>query len=367
MIESTPKPTEMAKPSHEIAATNEINETETKEKDTYGFEGAKHELIERYQPQFLAKGGEHIVYEIPRYPNVVIKADMAMTRQIINWNVRHDLPIDTLSEVLNRGVQEYLSAEQKRYAQLKKYFGHEHVPAQRKFVVKVPITEKILTALYEGDPPPVQGHEVQAIVTMQKRAEEVKDPQRLTLVTGYAEEDPALNPEQYQKMTEHLVFGKNPEQKIEKDALLGLQNNKHLKKLLQTAEKDQNLAETLKEIITKCIAYSEATGETLDLAGKDNLVLAPEQGKWNYKLIDALYPGQATTAEKTKIALLNIGLGQTISGTEQNILLNTFNYIRAVNGLAEHFGLEKRINIVPEAMEKDSAGNTDWLSVVGRP
>ena len=43
-------------------------------------------------------------------------------------------------------------------------------------------------------------------------------------------------------------------------------------------------------------------------------------------------------------------MGNEIDNYEKNVLLNVFNFVRTVNGLAEQIGIQKRITIVPEGM-----------------
>ncbi len=67
--------------------------------------------------------------------------------------------------------------------------------------------------------------------------------------------------------------------------------------------------------------------------------------------------------EETKIVLLKLSVGSEIDGGERNILMNTFNYVRTINGLAEQLGLEERINIVPEGMRREVI---DFFKVINK-
>jgi len=59
-----------------------------------------HDLIRRYRPKFLAKGGERFVYEIPDHPEVVAKVDMRVMRSTIEWNLAHNEAPDACSREL---------------------------------------------------------------------------------------------------------------------------------------------------------------------------------------------------------------------------------------------------------------------------
>lgn len=350
-IPNMPEPKKVEAPK-EILADQKSTDEDGDEKDTYELSGVEHELTSKYQPKFLAKGGEHIIYEIPEHPDVVVKVATEPLKKIIDWNVEHDQSMNALSPEIETRAREYIKQEIERYQQLKKYFGRDHVLGQRKFLIKLPITENILDAIYEGSPP-ATGNEVWGVAMVQRRAEELSDPERQTLVAGYSEKE-AIQPEVYNKATDHLVLGKNPEQKISEEQLLEVQPNDHLKSLLERAENDESLKESLKDLVEKSITYTEKTGEVLDLAGSYNVTFSKKDGKWTYRLIDALYPGEKKMVEKTKIALLKLSLGTEIGEGEQNILMNAFNFVRTINGLAEQLGVQKRINIVPDGMTQEA-------------
>jgi len=312
-------------------------EISVEQKANYEIDQVEHDLVSRYQPKFLAKGGEHIVYEVPEHPDIVVKVSTGPLKKVIDWNAEHGQPIDSLPAELESRAREYLKEETARYQLLKKYFGADHVPSQKEFLVKVPITQEILNALYEGSPPATT-NEAWSVVMVQKRVEALND-----------------------QTTEHFVFGKNAEEKIEKEKFLEIQSHNDLKALLEKSEGDENLRESLKELLEKIITYTEETGEIFDLAGQDNIVLSQKDGKWTYSLVDTRYPGESKMVEKAKIALLKLSVGSEIDEHEKNVLLNIFNFVRTVNGLAEQMGTQKRINIVPEGMTQEQL---DFLKII---
>ncbi len=349
-----PKP-----PTPKIEQAETPQEISAEQKVDYELDKVEHELVSKYQPKFLAKGGEHIVYEVPGHPDIVVKVSTGPLKKVIDWNSEHGQPINSLPAELEPRTREYLKEEVARYQQLKKYFGADHVPSQKEFLAQIPITENILNALYEGNPPATT-NEVWSVVMVQKRVEALNDPNRLAIVAGYAENS-EVSEDLYRQATEHFVLGKNPEEKIEKDKFLEIQSHNDLKALLEKSEGDENLRESLKELIEKIITYTEETGEIFDLAGQDNIVLFQKNGKWTYSLVDTRYPGESKMVEKVKIALLKLSVGSEVDEHEKNVLLNIFNFVRTVNGLAEQMGARKRINIVPEGMKQ---GAIDFLQII---
>ncbi len=156
-------------------------------KDEFELQGIENELVKKYQPKFLDEGGEHIVYEIPDHPDIVVKVATESLKRIIDWNVDHGHPMDFFSSELKSSANEDLRKDVERYQQLKKYFGSDHVLNQRKFLVKIPVTEGILNRLYDGKTP-VTGNEAWGTVMVQKRAEELNNPEHLIITTGYSEQ-----------------------------------------------------------------------------------------------------------------------------------------------------------------------------------
>ncbi len=325
----------------------------------YEIDQVEHDLVSRYRPKFLAKGGEHIVYEVPEHPDIVVKVSTDPLKKIIDWNAEHGRPVDSLPAELEPRIREYLKSETARYQLLKKYFGADHVPSKKEFLVKVPVTQEVLNALYEGNPPAAT-KEAWSVVMVQKRIEALNDPNRLAVVAGYAENN-EVPKDLYDKATEHFVFGKNPEEKIEKEKFFEIQSHDDLKALLARSESDESLRESLQELIEKAITYTEETGEIFDLAGQDNIVFSQKDGRWTYSLVDALYPGESKAVEKAKIALLKLSAGSEIDEHEKNLLLNVFNFVRTINGLAELMGVQKRISIVPEGMTQE---RLDFLKII---
>lgn len=325
----------------------------------YEFGNIEPGLVSKYRPKFLAKGGEHIIYELPEHPDVVVKVRATSIKKILEWNVGHGQPLDSLPAEIEPRAREYLKEEAERYQQLKKYFGSDHVPSQKEFLVKVPITENILREIYEGNPPATT-NEVWSIVMVQKRVDALNDPNRLAIVAGYAEQG-EVSEDIYKQATEHFIFSKNPDQKMDKRQFLQVQSHNDLRNLLEKADGDENLKKDLKDLIEQMVVYTQETGEIFDLAGQDNIILFQKDGKWSFSLVDTRYPGESNMVEKARAVLSKLSEGSELNEHEKNILLNTFNFVRTVNGLAEQVGVENRIKIIPEQM---ALHDMDFLSIL---
>jgi hypothetical protein len=275
-----------------------------------------------------------------------------------------EVPLDLIEEANER--------ENTRVLQMKTYFGNGHVPNQTRHYRKVPVSREIIDQLYDryergrDIPDSVRSFtdvEVKSIVTIQERVEELGDEDRLSVTSGYAERSRFAGREDfkqaYDRTTDTAVLGK--EDQIDSEELKKVQSG--MRELLDKAERDPRLRESLKEFVTRAIAYSGETGESLDLAGDDNIIFSEkDSGEWNYVLVDALYPSapppedkmEQTKAILAKLDGYNEGDLNPLGPQEQNILMNIVNYVRTINGLANYLGIDERINITPERVDIDS-------------
>ena len=321
----------------------EINETL---EAVFDLEGVEHETVEKYRPQFLDKGGEQIVYEVPDHPDIVAKVNVESLKGIIDWNIHHGKAPNSFSEEIKQRAEKILREEMRRCQELRTYFGSEHIPKQKQYLIQVPLTPEILDELYDNNPP-IMTDAAWSITTIQERIDEIRDPSRLALVGGYTEkiQQPLEN---YSRVTEHLVFGKDLEEKLTRDEFLQIQGNEDLKNLLEKSAGDLQLKTVLQELIEKIILYTNNTGEILDLAGHDNIIMYLKDDAWSYTLVDAKYPGNNAIIESLKLSLEKLMNGPEIEEHDENILLNAFNYIRTVNGIAEQLDSKARIHVTPD-------------------
>jgi hypothetical protein len=307
----------------------------------FALDDVKHEIAAKYKPKFLAKGGEQIVYEIPDHPDVVAKVNVESLKAVIDWNIHHGETPDSFSEEIRERAEKILDNEVRRYVELKQHFGSEHIPTQKQYLIQIPVTPEILNRLYDNKPPIITDA-VWSITTIQKRVEELNDSTRLALVSGYAEKTERPSDE-YHHVTEHLVFGKNPEEKLTLNQFLEIQGNDNLRGLMKKSESDMHLRDVLCELIEKIISYTEKTAEILDIAGDDNIIFFQKDNKWSYMLVDAKYPGNDDIMNGLKLNLDKLTYEIEVEEFGENILLNAFNYIRTINGIAEQLGIKARI------------------------
>lgn len=328
----TPKEYEGWKREEEIknAADDEpktvpLGESSEKKGEFDLLNAADNKLVKKYRPKFLAKGGEHIIYEIPGHPESVVKVETWSLKKIQEENVRRGLPPDAMDPEMLLKTQEYLDLQRGRHKKLTEHFGREHVLPLKQYLLKVPVTEKFVRQAHQGYAPKdaEQVKEAWAVVRVQKRAPEFEDPEHMSITAGYAESkvmggDREIM-KQYERVRAALVLG-DPKARYSTQDFHAMLPPKTAQ-MLRQAKKDPGLGAALRDFVGRAMDYAEDTGEILDLAGSENVTLFQEEGTWRYRLVDALYPGAGAPDQ-----------------------LNRETFLRTVNGIAADLGLKRRLS-----------------------
>jgi hypothetical protein len=325
------------------------------------FDDSQHDLVLKYNPRFIGRGGDNIVFEIPSHPEIVAKGSTHSIRLNIDTALQNNLDPQNLSPISENFFREYIKKDAKRFSVMKAYFGPENVANQKKFLVRVPINNEILNQLYE-DNPPVQINETWSVVTFQRLVEEFGIRDRLSLVSGYSEMQEVSN-ELYKEITDRLIFGVESDEPLNEDKFLDVQKSPALRELLEKSKTDEELRNLLVDLISKCIRYTNETGDILDLAGTDNIVISKLKGKWNFKIVDGMYPG-SDMISKVREALRKLSLKEELGQIHINFILNVFNYTRTINGMAEILGLKSRINILPKDLTVEDFKNINFQEIL---
>jgi len=281
----------------------------------------ENELVERYHPKFLDRGGDHLVYELIEHPDVVVKASTFRIKDILTANSESGVPLDSLLEDLKAKIEAELKEKDQQYRNLRNYFGNEHTLAERRYLMKVPVTGDILFDIFKDDwknrlPPlgSLSMEEVWSSVVIQKRAEAISDPSHLSLnFEGFLEE--------------------------------GKYDDTAINNILAQAEQDPVLKDSLKEFVSKAVSYANETGNILAMAGKDNIIFYKDGDAWNYLLVDALPIHNEPVFKESQKISQKIMNGERITPHEKTLLMKGANFVRTVNNLAEVLGMEERLEL----------------------
>ena len=337
----------------EQAATQRRIQKELREA---AFNDAGERGAEQYKPRFLAMGGEHAVFNVRGGDgSVVVKANLPQIAEFQQEAVHAGLPADGLTELSQFSAERALKHTKARNVLLQKHFGRSRMLPSRQSLERVPVNEEVLREAYGGKvPDAVKGAtEAWTVVTMQRKAKELSGP-HLDIAPNYAEKYGAKHPESYQRATDALV-------ELREDVELSDEDVEKVfapafADLLQRAEKSPALKEMLKDFVERAIAYTNDTGDILDIAGSNNIVISEKNGKLRYRLLD-VHLAADNIANWAKDALTRHAKdGAKPSMFEQGAVLNALSYTRGVNMLARRTGSKARLDIVPP----EAKGKVDY-------
>lgn len=340
-----------------VSQTPEVIDTNKLKPEDFELDQAS-TTVKQYAPLWLARGGEHFVYDIPDHPDIVAKVHVGTLASNLRWNRDHDLTSNELSPEAAQAARDHLEQSQKQFRELQTYFGKEHTLAQRKALRKIPVTAETMRTLTGGQE--TDSTEVWAIAAVQRRAKEFNDPNRLGLVGGYAEFE-TFDPEFYKEVTTALLTGEQSDWNSIAQRFIKLQGQGSLTKLVKVAEKDEALKAQLQDFVRRAVDYTEQTGNILDILGDDNVIFSAQDGHWNYRLVDAAYPDFNPTFFEAKEGIKKL-LEQDKLGEDGSAVLNAVNYVRTVNGLSAAVGSDRRISLMSSLEDNQIARVVELLA-----
>lgn len=324
------------KPDKQVAHPNqphgEVNETD----------------LNRYNLQFLGKGGEHVVFSIPDHPNLVAKANIFSITNALNNANRIDIPGLTDQTAredfeLTPQLQRQLAArEGLRLAQLGRYFGKEHIPSTKRFVLDIPMSDQLVQELKLGQTYDKLPDHVAALVSIQKRLDIPEESSTKMGLIGDYPEKAGVDQDLIRKANDVLLYGKDIG--LERYEITWLYPNLSTK-VLGVVEKDPRLKEKLADFVKMAIKYTNETGDGLDLIGGDNVYFTKsEDGSWDFQMPDAISM-RAKLVEDASRRIEEIAVGREPGISDPNVILNAVNYVRVINWLAQQLGIEDRIDM----------------------
>jgi hypothetical protein len=234
-----------------------------------------------------------------------------------------------MSDDMRAQIEAELKEKDEQSKLLRNYFGNEHTLAERRYLMKVPVTSEILTDIFKGDwngrIPPADSLDMKkawSSVIVQQRAEAINDPEHLSLnFEGFLED------------------GKYDETAIQN--------------ILKLSETDPAHMNSLKEFVSKAVSYANETGNILAMAGKDNVIFYKEaknsdnvnEEKSNYLLVDALPIHNESVFKISQEIARKIADNEDVTPHEKILLMKGSNFTRTINGLAEKLGMSERLSL----------------------
>ena len=316
-----------------------------------------HEIVKKFNPRFLAIGGDHVVYEAQGHPDVVVKASRYTMKEILAANSEHGLPLDSLPDDLRVSIQEKIARKNEQISVLREYFGHEHTLGEKRLLGKVPLTPEIVDDMYASDwfgrTPPDGSQELPeawSSIVVQEKTEVLDNPERIGFYFGRFLEERGCDPIDYRKLNEAFVLNRShsPED-LEIFFRTQDQPVTHaLADLMERCKSDPNLCEVVSDMVKKMMDYALDTGNALDIGGTDNVILYKENEKWTYLLIDVIPFAAEHEFGEGKLALHERVNGKPVSKFQRGCIRNTLNFTRALNGMAQALAIPKRLEILSE-------------------
>ncbi|HEX8946665.1 MAG TPA: hypothetical protein VF829_00410 [Candidatus Paceibacterota bacterium] len=314
----------------------------------------EHEAVIQYHPTFLARGGDHLVYEAEGHPDTVIKASTFKMKDVLIDNAEKGLPLDGISEEMRAFLEKETEEKNIQMRLYREYFGAKHTLSERRYVMRVPISPEIIREIFVDDwedrKPPEGISDIQGVwttVIVQKKASEISDPNHLGLYFGGFVEERKEQPDSSEyEVLNNAFLGKNPILSEEMELFFKTQDNPQthaLADLLAKTEEDPALRVVLMDFVRKAIHFAEETGNILALAGEDNVIFAPKDGTWNYLLVDAIPLYNEPIFTLAKEAQERSENGEDLSQQDKSFTIRARNFVRTMNGLASALGIEERL------------------------
>ncbi len=312
----------------------------------YDFSDIEDDLLIKYKPEYLGYGGEHVVFEIPEHPNVVVKVSFESIAECLNW--QRGLKGTAKDFANNPDVQRELNYRIDManvvYREILKYFPREHVPLQRYVTFTVSITPKLIEELARDyykrevvvadDDFPAAVHVVAMV--QEKSTEAKSDDVESLFECGYV-----VATEENQEQIDKLLFPVITEQKSQEET------------------SRQNTAQV--DFVKRAIIYTKDTGRILDIAGTNNVILIQTPSGQSYKLIDAIYPAHWIETYNNFINFMKEAAKNDfccdLGKIQQNssVVINVVDYVYKINRVA----LENSI--------ADALDPLDWIPNTDRP
>lgn len=351
--ESAPEPTQRTRVTpvrYKWANSASFDLAETKEPTK-----PSEEILAHYEAEKLKAGGENVVFETKKHPDVVIKLSMAIARNIAADNAKHKAPLNSLSKNKRQEVESTIKSMRNRQSALEHFFDRDEIRKSRFLLQKMPMNQTILSALLR-DNTPRSVTSMWTIVTIQQRSvalELLKDPETqkdcYSVASSYPEEE-QKRPHGYDAMNEDFVFHPSAEKgsEVSRETFLETTRNPQIKDLIELSDHDPELKEKLRSFFMGAIAYSRATGDIIDMSGAHNISIFKKDNSWNLEILDNLYPDSKHAVIDTRTILKEFHRQKQINERDTYILANTLNYVRFVNGMAHYLNLPERVEIWDE-------------------
>lgn len=328
--------------------------------------------FEQLSANLVCVGNKAIIYNFSEEPSLVAKILVGPLRDAVAQNESFNNPTQSFKQEI---IKKEVILKTQRQEKLQNYFGKEHFVQEIRMPICLSLTSEIVSNITSCVRLSEETKntfteawnnglkELWTIVIYQEFSTTLANPERLSVQGGYCEiSNSKINKDVYARVTESLLQSSNNET-FSKEEFLAIQRNDNtsLAPLVSKINADDGFKQKLISFVENAITFSNSTGEILDTAGKDNIILFPEENTWDYLLIDALSMHNEPVLEHARKILISADKQVEISDRDKLFLLKALNYTRTINGLAIILGLNTQINIVTE---NTNLKNIDLLNLL---
>lgn len=306
------------------------------------------ELLKKYKLEFLGEGGEQIVFGVKDHSDVVAKAHKQMLSIVVKKHLDKGVAPDVTDLETALLAKRYIAQQKEHYRVFKKHFGKAALKERVLFMpVPFPVDhlDDDVRGAYQKAYPNASYGKASTLVRFQERVatDGVIDNMAVSPFGAYLETEDLMTPNEYRRINK-LITGATIDDAATADVVGG-------RALLKN---DGKLRECVADFVSKAMAYTLETGQTLDLVGEGNIIFIQNDGEWEYKLPDALYPGFGNKIflESQKL-LQKMKQGETISDDDRGDLMNGLAYVRQINALAQLSGVKDRLVLADELSASD--------------
>ena len=133
---------------------------------------------------------------------------------------------------------------------------------------------------------------------------------------------------------------------VSQEALEKLFAGMGLAALLKKSSEDESFKRVVIEFQKKAVEHAKVSGTIMDIIGKDNIVfIKKEDGNWDYKLADAIFPLESNVLEKAKEIISRVRPGQKLPFNERLIVRWAVGHVRQINALGKMLGTDAYIDL----------------------
>jgi hypothetical protein len=290
-------------------------------------------LLDRYKPEPISGGAEHVVFRIPNHPTIVLKVEHNRLYQKLaakDYAPYSDAERASLGQERNRRAKE-----------LARYFGSRAL-AQKVGVAHLPIPPHIRAQFLKQDPGVPE--ELDLVATVQMASRGIGQEEALSFTEPAAYPVEPQPDETKDAALAAWAFGSKALSPREAGVLLAKRFPGFSQKVWEIRDTSWG-EQILQEFVQSAIRYSRETGEGMDLIGSNNVVFFRNQkARWEFECLDTLFKQPRLLSRVRHILEEAVAdPSRTLSADELDEVVFAIQYVEMVNAVAVMAGTSERL------------------------